>query len=158
MINVLVMLTSPIWALWAAAFKLEKLPGRFSLVHTHDNNIYGMKNEKPKNFFERFKTAMWWICRNPGYGFDAFVFGFPAKGVVVTHVKSKGDISKNSGSYRYKMVTPKGKKYFSYRKDIAWSKSKYLKMWFGWHFMAQGEEPKTHMLKFDINPFKTRVR
>ncbi len=78
--NLLVMLTSPMWELAAAALRLEVLPGPLAWVHTHDNNIYGAL--MPSTFKERFLTALWWLARNPGYGFDAYVLGFAGADVV----------------------------------------------------------------------------
>ena len=59
--NLLVILTSPIWALLAAALKLTVLPWPLSWVHTHDNPIYG-PGGTPMTFVRRFKAALWsWL-------------------------------------------------------------------------------------------------
>ena len=74
-------------ALVASTFKLDKLPGIWSWFHTHDDNIYGANFRRahendpeviPAKFVKRFKSAIWWLYRNPGYGFSAYVLGYPA--------------------------------------------------------------------------------
>lgn len=109
-------ITSPFNALVAATFKLEKLPGIWSWVHTHDDNIYGddMTNDDAANasFVKRYKAALWWLFRNPGYGFSAFVTGYPA--VIVDRTVPQG---------LHKFTAADGSKLFSYKKD---------KLWLGW--------------------------
>jgi len=151
--NISVMLTCPIWAAWAAIFNLDRLPGVFSYVHTHDDDIYGtgMTKVRPTRMKDRWTHAMWWICRNPGYGFDAYVLGFPGEGMVFEKKINNGKDGMNN---RFDiMKAANGKRYFSYRRDIRWSETRYLKLWFGWHYQSK-DGGKSHMLKFDINPYK----
>lgn len=55
-LNLFVMVTAPIWAAWAAVAKIDRLPGVFAYVHTHDDDIYGFV-DKPSTAWGRFKTA-----------------------------------------------------------------------------------------------------
>lgn len=149
--NIFVVITSPIWALIAAAFKLETLPGIFKWVHTHDNNIYG--GLMPITFSQRFKAAVRWLCRNPGYGFDAFVLGFKSSNIEFQNTTGNYQLFESSTSAFQKdiMTLMNGSKRFSYRRNIPLWKNRYIKIWFGWHYLDQAGY---RMLKFDINPFK----
>ena len=153
--NILVMLTSPVWALWAAIGKMKTLPGIFSHVHTHDDWIYGHgwpKPDVPEDFFDRFKIALWWLCRNPGYTFDAEVLGFKDEGMVVLKDETKGKFDSGEPAKRYTvMQTGNGKKYFSYRRDFKLGKGKFCKFWAGWQPTNQSG---WHIIKVDLNPFK----
>lgn len=155
--NIFCMITSPVWALWAALFKLTKLPGPFAWVHTHDDWVYGFYAEKPyppKKFIDRFKAACKWICRNPGYTFDAQVLGFPGEGKMTIKVENpdaKFDTGESVKRFEV-MKAANGKTYFSYRRDFKLGKGRFMKTWFGWQHRTQAGY---HILKFDINPFKT---
>lgn len=150
--DLLVWVTSPIWALWAAAAKRAALPYPFSLVHTHDDDIYGSKTTRepvPGSFFGRFKRAVWWLCRNPGYGFDAWVIG-----VNETDVKEQiidGD-DKREGVYNTLLLKNGGERW-GYRRDLFYREDgeRYCKLSLGWNHVAQSG---FHKLKITINPFK----
>lgn len=145
--KVIVWITSPIWAFIAAAFNLDKLPGFLSWVHTHDDDIYGSKTTKdprPERFLKRFKVAVWWLLRNPGYGFAAYVLGFKHEDIQL-YPTIEGRYTK------YDLITKGDKKYFSYRVHIPYG-NRHVKAWFGWHPKKQAGY---HMLKIDFNPFKT---
>lgn len=148
--NLLVIMTSPLWAGIAAAFRLETLPGPLSWVHTHDNNIYG--GAVPASFAGRFKVAIWWLVRNPGYGFDAYVLGF-AGSAVVSQATHPNVVEWGQGGAKRTdtMTLADGSARFSYRRDIALWGDRYAKVWLGWHYHDQAGR---RMLKFDINPFK----
>lgn len=148
--NIFVYVTSPLWGLIAAAFKLKKFPYPFSMVHTHDNNIYG--GTMPTKFSDRWKRAIWWLMRNPGYGFDAWVLGVKGSDIIAqTTIRQRGVFSDgNTALYFVKFETSNGK-YFSYRRNIKLFKGRYIKMWFGWHY---NDQAGYRILKFDINPFK----
>ncbi|QJD54333.1 hypothetical protein [Aminobacter phage Erebus] len=157
LVNILVMLTSPVWALWAAALKLEKLPGWFALLHTHDDNIYGANLTKirmPARFIDRFKTAVWWLCRNPSYGFDAKVLGFKHVALVIlsdSNPKATFD-RRASVSRKIIMRAANGRKYFTYRADIILPLGFWAKIFIGWnHNSVDGQ---THMIKIMFNPFR----
>lgn len=148
--NIFVWITSPIWAAWAAAKRLEVLPGIFSWVHTHDANIYG--GPMPDDFGSRFATASWWIRRNPGYGWDAHVLGFKSSEIVDQVTSMSGQFSTGKAALRIdKMRLTGDRMRFSYRRDIPLWGGRYCKIWFGHHYFDQANY---RMLKFDINPFK----
>lgn len=158
-VNLAVILTSPIWAAWAAIANIDRLPGVFALLHTHDDSIYGeaLAGPKPAKVVDRFKRAVWWIARNPSYGFDSYVLGIPYAGL--TFIYDTGPTTPfdkpRTASRFYIMKTAKGRKYFGYRRDqMLWGK-RYIKIWFGHHFEPKGPEPKHLMIKIMCNPFKT---
>ena len=153
--NIFVYITSPLWALIAALFNINKLPGILSWVHTQDNDIYGQPDmpPAPTNFKERFKTAVWWLCRNPGYGFDSRVLGFKSSDITSqVLVKEFGSFNSGKTAVRYDTISVKGKKYFSYRRDQSLGRGRYIKMWFGWHNGL--DQNGYRMLKIAFNPFK----
>ena len=148
--NLFVILTSPVWALIAATFRLETLPGPLGWVHTHDNNIYG--GGAPTRFKDRFMTALWWLVRNPGYGFDAYVLGFAGHEITDQTKTQSGAFSTGQAAIRRDtMQLTGGRERFSYRRDVPLGRGRYIKLWFGWHYQDQAGR---RMLKFDINPFK----
>lgn len=70
----------------AAAFKLDRLPGVMCCVHTDDDTIYGtayssQTGSRCQSLATAWNGAMWWLCRNPGYGFAGYVLGFVDVGV-----------------------------------------------------------------------------
>lgn len=153
--NVFVMVTSPIWAVWAAALKLKALPGVFAMVHTHDDWIYGSgwpKPHVPPSFSKRFKTAVWWLCRNPGYGFDARVLGYPGPLKIETRRAYGTFDSGKSAAHILRMTTAKGVRLFCYRRDLALGGGRYCKIFLGWQ---PAEQAGWHIIKVSINPFRT---
>lgn len=151
--NIFVWITSPLWALIAATFKLNSLPGILKWVHTHDNPIWGQNVPMPSKFVDRFKVAIRWICRNPGYGFDAYVLGFKDTAVLdQVVIKQIGpEFDKGNLALFYVVMSTTSGKRFSFRMDIPLWNGRYIKTWFGWHYINQAGY---RMLKFDINPFK----
>ena len=142
--DLLVILTCWFWAAWAAYTPRKTLPEPFDLVHTHDDDIYGSKttgDPVPGTWRERMKRAMWWLCRNPGYGLDAKVLGFRPEDVA----------EKATVGPMTRFVLKDGSKRFGYKRDTKTVAGWYLKMWFGWH-----DKPKAgyHKLKFAFTPKK----
>lgn len=132
-------LTCWLWAGIAAAFKLDKLPGAMAWVHTHDDTVYGSRYRKshslpiPESFWARWTAAMWWICRNPAYGFAAFVLGFPDSDVLsIERGKPWSMFKMRDGSQRFS--------YAHYGK---------LKIWVGWQ---PANQAGWHIMKFNISP------
>jgi len=152
--NLFVMVTAPVWAAWAALGNIERLPWVFAWVHTHDDDIYGSVL-KPLSALERFKTACWWLWRNPGYGFDAMVLGFDTAGMVI--VSDSGPTTAfdkpRTASRFVVMRAANGRRYFSYRRDqMLWGR-RFIKIWVGWHWSAL--DGRRHMIKVMFNPFRT---
>lgn len=156
--NLFVILTSPIWALWAAVFKLRQLPWIFALVHTHDDDVYGSNTtHEPVPFmtFARFKRAVWWLVRNPGYGFDAHILGFDHSGMVITcdsGPTAAFDQARTSSRFIV-MRAKSGRRYFCYRRDQMLFGNRWCKIFIGWHYEAKAAN--RHMIKVMINPFRT---
>lgn len=156
--NVFVYVTAPLWAFVAALFKLTALPWPLSWVHTHDDDIFGSKTTKepiPATFFARFKASVWWLWRNPGYGFDAYVLGYPADDVLDVSSIGKGKFGGNELAWqKHTLLLTNGRRRFSFKADIPLIAGRYLKFWIGWHYVPQAGR---HIFKFDANPLK-RVR
>ncbi|CAN7372198.1 DUF7338 family protein [Aminobacter ciceronei] len=151
--NLFVMATVPVWAAWAALASLDRLPGVFAYVHTHDDDIYGPVL-KPLSALERFKVACWWLWRNPGYGFDAYVLGFDAAGVQI--VSDSGVVDFDRGKTVSRLVVMQaanGHRYFSYRRDQMLPGNRFAKIWIGWHWSAL--DGHRHMIKIMFNPFRS---
>jgi hypothetical protein len=148
-------ITCPIWALWTAAFKLDKLPWIFSWVHTHDDNIYGAKMRAadfndtetiPSKFSDRFKNACWWIWRNPNYGFNSEVLGLPVEGTKILE-----DIKTDTSHWT--VFKRNDKRYFGWFYTKSYGK-KYLKLWIGWQYHPLDGSDR-YMLKATFNPFRS---
>lgn len=150
--NIFVYITSPLWALIAATFKLDSLPWILKWVHTHDNPIWGNKATMPTTFKERFKTAVWWLCRNPGYGFDAYILGYKSTEIISQEtVKKINTFDTGESALQVDLIQTTKGKIFSYRRDVKLGGGRFIKMWFGWHYKDQAGY---RMLKIDFNPFK----
>lgn len=156
--NFVVWLLAPVVAIPAAIFKLASLPVPLSWFYTHDTDIYGSATTHepiPGTVWGRYKRAVWWMYRNPGYGFDAYVLGYPADGSIVNVGASHGTFGSNDGAILHaSIVYPSGLRLFSYRRDVRLTKTKYLKVWFGWHYVNQAGR---RMLKIDITPKSAEI-
>lgn len=149
--NFLVILTSPLWALLAASLKLTVLPWPLSWVHTHDNPIYGLGGT-PATFTGRFKAALWWLVRNPGYGFDAYVLGYDHADLINITTRQSGRFGGSELAWALSDITfSKGRRRFLLRADVPLLARRYAKFWIGWHVTSQAGR---HMFKVDFNPFK----
>lgn len=150
--NLLVMLTAPVWAAWAALANIERLPGILALIHTHDAGIYG-HGLKPLTVVRRFTTAVWWLWRNPGYGFDALVLGFDAAGVLIVSDSGVVDFDRSRTVSRLIiMQAADGRRYFSYRRDQMFGRNRFAKIWIGWHWSSV--DGRRHMIKVMFNPLR----
>jgi hypothetical protein len=156
--NLFVILTSPFWAAIAAVLKLHVLPGKLSWLHTDDDDIYGSNKTGepiPSSVWGRWVRAMWWLCRNPGFGVARQLLGrqpeetptsqFRIK-VIQWPVGNKWD-SGEPAIMHYVLLGHDGRQWFNYRRDIPWSKKRFIKLWLGWNDEGR--------LKVMLNPFRT---
>ena len=152
--------TCPVWALVAAILKRPSLPGPLAWMHTHDDNVFGAKYRRsnyketdtiPASFGKRFRTACWWIWRNPNYGFNANVLGLPVEGTRIVQ-----DIQNGTGNdyVRWTLFDRGGTKYFGYAVNKPYFGKKYIKLWLGWQWHPLDNSDR-YMLKFAFNPFRT---
>lgn len=152
--------TCPIWALVAAILKRPSLPGPLAWVHTHDDNVFGANYRRsnygdidavPASFGKRFKTACWWIWRNPNYGFNAEVLGLPVEGTKILQ-----DIKELDGrsEKHWTLFDYDGTKYFGWFQIIPLSRTKYMKLWLGWQYHPLKDSDR-YMLKFAFHPYRT---
>lgn len=158
--NIFVILTSPLWAGIVAVTRAERLPFPLTYLYTDDDNIYGtgMTGEPmPGTAWNRFKRALWWLCRNPGFGFARDLLGRPES--IENQIEWLADTPGNlwdSGTpsiQHFIVTTPDGRRWFNYRRDIPLphpfnGTPKYLKMWFGWQDDGR--------IKIMFNPFLTQ--
>lgn len=151
LLNLFLWITADIWALIPATFKLKNMPGPLWYFQTHDDWVYGHgwpKPNPPESWIKRWRIAAWWLRRNPGYAFDAYVLGFAAEDVVGTSgVPPTADVAKGQ---HYEFLLADGSERFGYRRDFHVTERFYIKMWFGWHYRAL--DGKRHMLKFAFGP------
>lgn len=153
-------ITCPIWAFIVAVLKVDKLPGPLGWVHTIDDNIYGAEfryheyNDRdviPNTFGKRFKTACWWIWRNPNYGFNTRVLGLPAKGTKILQDINDGV---ENNYVRWTLFDHNGTKYFGYVVIKPYLGKFHVKLWVGWQWhVLDGADH--YMLKLAFNPFRT---
>lgn len=155
--NLLTVIFSPIIAILPAGFNWVNPPSPFWLFYTHDDDIYGSKTTKepiPNGFINRWKRSVWWLCRNPGYGFDAYVLGYSGNEVIENEEKvdtRNFDSGEFAFSFFYIYLT-NNRTRFSLRCDIPLGFNKrFIKTWIGWHYRTQSGR---RMFKVDFNPFK----
>ena len=149
--NLFVIATAPLWALMAATFRVAALPWPLSLVHTHDNPVYG--GPTPATFASRFRAAVWWLVRNPGYGLDAYLLGYAHEEVSAIGTRQSGSFGGQKLAWAFSTLELTGnRKRFLLRADIPLLAGRYAKFWIGWHIINQAGR---HMFKIDFNPFKT---
>ena len=91
-VNLLAYVLSPFLAAYSVWKDIDVLPYPWSLFHTHDNTLDGGQKQGYR-IGARGLSLWWqrvcWICRNPGYGFDAYILGFAHAGYRV--LSEKGD-------------------------------------------------------------------
>lgn len=144
---------SPILAAWSVLADIDVLPYPFSLFHTHDNTLDGGQKQGYEIGVTGWK--LWWqrtrwICRNPIYGFNAYVFGFNHEGYSVLEENvplSTQDFGKGGAIYSNVMQAANGKQYFTYRRNYKLPFGYYIKQWIGWNYVAYGgikHQLKTH--------------
>src|ERR1044072_696243 len=131
-------LISPVLALYSVIAKTPTPGGLWVWFYTHDNTldggfdagIDGYKDPKTLNPFSLWWQRTCWICRNPGYGFNAFVLGFKH----TENVKIVWDdgIPYPEDHYWYVIQSDGGWKFFGYRGKKAWVGWNYLN-YGGWH-------------------------
>lgn len=155
-------LLAPFLAAFSVIFNYPNLPGYLAYFHTNDDDLDGGQHQLgwPKvKGVKLWIQRMSWLFRNPAYGFAAFVFGFSTVGMKVLEQTSKGtDGDKTwentkTNSVWFLMQAANGKKYFSYRRDQHLFGARYIKIWFGWNYMAY--DKKNHMMKAMVNPFRS---
>ena len=152
-VNIIAYLLSPILAAYSVWRDIVVLPHPFNLLHTHDNTLDG--GQKQGYAIGVTGWRLWWqrtcwICRNPGYGFDAYVLGFEHVGYVVLSESGPApDFSTPSAFYSNRMRAADGKDYFTWRRNIPLWGGRFLKIWVGWNYMAYGgvkHQIKTHFV------------
>lgn len=148
--KVLIFATAWLIAIIPAIAKMSRLPGWLQYISTHDDDLYGSITTGepiPATVFGRWKRIAWWLMRNPAYGIAAYVLGVPEDRVdSVTHSGYK------AAGIHDTLHLKDGSTRWGYRRDLSYSKSRYIKMWFGWHWRPQ---KGAYMLKIEFNPFKS---
>ena len=153
--NLFVMLTAPIWAAWAAIGNLDRLPGIFALVHTHDETIYGLHiyGPKPATMLGRFRRAVIWLWRNPGYGLDSTVLGFSEPTTLIKDTNPAAQFDGGVTTSRFVVrQLPDGSKRWTYRRDQVLFGRRWAKIYLGWTLTPYGGR---YMIKVMVNPLRT---
>lgn len=153
--NIFAWITSPFWAAWAATRAQHSLPVPFNYIHTLDNSVFGFDftgKDVPATWGERFANAFWWIRRNPCYGFDSVVLGFPDAGArILQREYTPGFDTGKSASHWILFELPDGGRRFSWRRDVPLGGKRYIKIWAGWN---ANNLAGWHPLKIMFNPFR----
>lgn len=126
---------SPLLATWSVTSRSNTPGGLWRWFYSHDNTldggwdvgIRGYKDPATLSWYKLIWQRMCWICRNPGYGFNAFVLGFKHTNNVQI-VFEKG-IPYPEDSYWYVIQSDNGWKFFGFRGD---------KTWVGWNYLNYG--------------------
>lgn len=153
-------LISPLLSLVSVIFKTATLPWPFYYFYTNDDDLDGGQHQLGWPLVTGVK--LWWqrtlwIIRNPGYGFAAYVLGFKTEGMSILSLVEVGDpitgfADGRTFSSRIWMMAANGKTYFSYRRNQHLFGNRYIKIWFGWNYIAYDGE--YHMFKCMFNPFR----
>ena len=149
--NIFVILFSPLLAGYVAIAN-NPHPSWMRWCYSDDDDIFGSgmtKEPVPGTVWGRFKRALWWLCRNPGFGFAKNVIGRPNPCTIYMLERSTFP-EWDSGTptiERFVAVTEDGRRWFNYRRDVPLPMSKYCKLWFGWQDDGR--------LKIMFNPFLT---
>lgn len=120
-----------------------KLAGPLRYFTTHDDDVWGSRTTRepePSGFTDRYLRALWWLYRNPAYGFEAEVCGLPAWETTAF----------KTGEYTWELFSG-GRRYWTYKRDIRLSATRHVKIYLGWTWKPYGEY---HKLKIDFHPFK----
>lgn len=132
---------------------VKRLPFPFNYLTTNNSDLDGGQEqngeERDVRGFKLFLQRGKWIMRNPAYTFGQLVLGEP----IAMHTEWLSNVK---GDRRAILYNNNGR-FFSYQRDIYWSKTKYIKLWVGWHHTADATSGM-HMYKCSINPFRTGVR
>lgn len=151
LLTIICYIISPLLAAWSVLANIDVLPWPFSLFHTHDNTLDGGQKQGYEIGVTGWK--LWWqrtrwICRNPIYGFNAYIFGFDHDGYrVLRESGAVPDFSKPSAYYSNVMEDAGGRRYFTYRRNIPLFGGRFIKVWVGWNYVAYGgikHQLKTH--------------
>jgi hypothetical protein len=126
---------SPFLAAWSVLTDNNKPGGWWVYFYTHDNTLDGGWDDQVRGFEDPatlskgklFLQRMKWICRNPGYGFNAFLLGF--KDTPKVQIIFEDGIPYPEDHYWYVIQSDKGWKFFGYRGK---------KAWVGWNYLNYG--------------------
>lgn len=125
---------------------MDRLPNILSWFGTPDDDAYGSKTRaermgdpsgKPDKVFKRVRLAIWWLFRNPGYGF--------CNGPLGVEAGTRRVVKSTDRSIKFEIVTPNGREYFGlriYKFHIA----------IGWDWHVRDGR---HKIEFGFNPFKS---
>lgn len=161
-IYILTYLLSPILAAVSVIFNWPVLPWPFNLFHTNDADLDGGQYQlgwPVTTGWRLWWYRMLWIQRNPAYGFDTVLFGFPYKTVTkTTHI---GIGAWDSGSDNFELVVienERGQKMFS----IRWQKyylfnKMFIRIWIGWnhHWLTIKANSGSVRYANNVHPFRT---
>jgi hypothetical protein len=140
-------LISPFLAAWSVLTKNPTPGGLWVYFYTHDNTLDGGWDDDVDGYADPatlsawglFKQRLRWICRNPGYGLNAFLLGF--KDTANVKIVFEDGIPWPEDSYWYVIQSDKGWKFFGYRGK---------KAWVGWNYLNYGgyHQVKTRPWRF----------
>jgi hypothetical protein len=136
-------LLSPIVSAWSVITGDPK-PRIFAWLYTHDASLDGGQSQHPDQYKPGARgVALWWqrmfwICRNPAYGFAAYVIGLPVEGTLV----AKTTLPDGWKNLFFDKATGKHIG-FGYRRQ-----TKKLDIWLGW--AAPSHDGKRYMLKIKV--------
>ena len=123
---------------------------------------FGLKNKTDEDYLNnswiRYVSRLFWICRNPGSGFQQHLFGWTGSSTTTSEVKYKvGQWDSSSTNYSLVVYTnPEasvfGKNAFYYTAQYFFYKNHYLRINIGWKPHAGYDDL---MLATFISPFRT---
>lgn len=149
--TLLAILLSPILALLVKSDGY--LPDWLSWFQTPDNPAIGDKmfQENQMSWTKsKYLYALFWLCRNPAYGFDHAIGARIPEGFTYT---SKGDEATTNApihnGWVYRKIDNAWQFYFVHQ----WSETKCWKLNFGWKLWGKLEAGQVRQLVCTITPF-----
>jgi hypothetical protein len=160
--TLLAWILSPFLAAYSVIKNVNVLPGYWQYFSTTDDDLDGGQHQQPEIYpsgvtgFKLWWQRTCWICRNPSGGFDGLLFGFKTDGYkVIWENQPVASIGWTTGGCLYAnvMEDAKGNRFFTYRANISIGSKRYLKIWFGWNYMAY--DKVYHQVEFQPGSLKT---
>ena len=139
------------------------LPSWLSWFQTSDNPAIGdqMFHDNQMAWTKsKYLYAVFWAMRNPGYGYDHWAgaditsptyYAIDGNDYVCID-KVPGEPTRLIEGYVSRRVTTGGKKYFQFRLIKRWSKTRVMRLSFGWDLHSPMRQGTKRNLEFTISP------
>lgn len=160
MVTLLAIVLSPILALFVQDD--NRLPNYLNWFQTPDNLIIGddqFRSEQMSWTKSKYLYALFWLARNPAYGFDSFV-GIKINPGFIYHSKGDekvGNVPLHEGWVYRTLRNTDGTKAWQFYLIKRLTNTKCLKLNFGWKLWSELKVGQIRSLAVTCNPFTKYV-